>query len=269
MSSVPADPEAIAPSPARVGLVRRLVGLPVKLLDWCGAAGERHWLNVVTALVQIRANKARAALTTLGIIIAVTSTITVVSFVQGFGNYFTGMLRGFGTNMIFVIPEFPSGMRGRMLGRVVMDINDVRAVTARCDKVRRITPMIFTKATIEYGREKIDNVEMRGATGQFQSIRNSFVDRGRFFGPIDVEHGNHVCVIGRTVLERLEADDKIVGDYIFVNGERYLVLGLFEEKGEMMGDDQDNRIVIPYTAAIKGAPFFRLFLPFAVEASSE
>ena len=67
-------------------------------------------------------------------------------------------------------------MRGRMLGRVMMDINDVRAVVARCDKVRRISPVIFSSVTIEYGREKVDNVEFQGATEQFQTIRNFFVD---------------------------------------------------------------------------------------------
>ena len=58
--------------------------------------------NVATALVQIWANKARSLLTVLGIIIAVTSIITVVSMVEGFGNYVTSFLRGLGTNMMVV-----------------------------------------------------------------------------------------------------------------------------------------------------------------------
>ena len=114
------------------------------------------------------------------------------SLVQGFGNYVTDMLRGFGTNMVFVLPEFPSGMRGRMLGRVLMDLEDVRAVSARCDKVRRITPLLFSRATIEYGREKAENIELEGASEQFQTIRNFFVDEGRFFGPIEVDQGEAI-----------------------------------------------------------------------------
>ena len=253
----------------RKGWLRRVVWLPIVLTDWIAGSAERLLQNILTALVQIWANKVRAMLTTLGIIIAVTSTITVVSLVQGFGNYMTDMLQGFGTNMIFVIPEFPSGMRGRMLGRVVMDIDDVRAVGSRCDKVRRISPMTFGQAEVEYGREKVAGIEMRGATEQFQTIGKFFVDKGRFFSPIDINHGSQVCVLGRAVLDRLQADEKILGDHVFINGQRYLVLGLLEEKGAMMDEDQDEIVIIPYTTAIKMTPFFRQFLPFVVEASSE
>ena len=85
--------------------------LPLKLLNWLYGVGFTLYQNVITALVQIWANKGRAMLTTLGMIIAVTSTITVVSFVQGFGNYVTDMLRGFGTNLMFVVPTAPPALK--------------------------------------------------------------------------------------------------------------------------------------------------------------
>ncbi|MFQ5462375.1 MAG: ABC transporter permease, partial [Phycisphaerae bacterium] len=149
------------------------------------------------------------------------------------------------------------------------DIQDIRAVSSRCDKVRRITPIVFSGASVEYGREKVDNIEVQGATDQFQSIRNFFVDRGRFFGPMEVERGAQVCVLGRDVLRQIEADESIVDDYIYLNGLRFHVLGLLESKGTMMGNSQDALIMIPYTTAIKLNPFFRRWLPFAVEATSE
>ena len=99
---------------------------PVRVAGWFVGSCGRHWQNIVAALIQVWANKARSLLTTLGIIIAVTSTITVVTLVQGFGNYMTGFLRGLGTNMMFVVPHNPGGRDGRMLGRVLMDIDDVR-----------------------------------------------------------------------------------------------------------------------------------------------
>jgi len=237
--------------------------------DRLGGSFQRQWQNILTALVQIWANKARSVLTTLGVIIAVTSTITVVSFVEGFGNHVTGMLRGFGTNMVFVIPQFPSGSHGRMLGRVVMDIDDIRAVTAQCDKVRRITPMIFTRATVEYGREKAENLEMRGASEQFQTVRNLFVDKGRFFSPIEVDRGAPVCAIGRGVTDLIQADEEIIGEHVYINQIRFRVLGLLERKGEMMGQRPDNLVIIPYTTAIKMQPFMRQFMPFVIEATDE
>jgi putative ABC transport system permease protein len=246
-------------------VVTPLWRLPVLL----GAMADRHWQNILTALVQIWVNKARALLTTLGIIIAVTATIAVVSIVQGFGKYVTDMLRGFGTNMIFVIPWNPSGMHGRMVGRVTLDINDVRAVGAECDKVRRISPLIFASVTVEYGREKALDIRMRGTSEQFQSIRQFFVQHGRFFGPIDVDNGAYVCVLGHDMLELLRCDESIVGNYLFLNGQRFLVVGLLEKKGEMMGESQDQLVVIPYTTAIKMVPYARYFMAFMVEATVE
>jgi putative ABC transport system permease protein len=171
--------------------------------------------------------------------------------------------------MVIVIPQFPSGMQGRMIGRVMMDINDVRAVAARSDKVRRIAPLLFYSTTVEYGREKVENVDLRGSTEQYQTIRNYFVDKGRFFSPIEVDQGANVCVLGRDVLKRLEAGEQIVGDYLFLNGIRFKVLGLLEAKGDMMGESQDQSVLVPFTTAIKLQPFLRQFMPFILEATSE
>jgi len=249
--------------------LRFVTALPLRFGDWLAGSFERHWQNIVAAFVQVWANKARSVLTTLGIIIAVTSTITVVSFVQGFGNYVTDMLRGFGTNMMFIMPYNPGGRQGRMLGRVMIDIEDVRAVGAQCDKVRRVSPMLFSNVTVEYGRQKIENIELQGATEQFQTIRNFFVDEGRFYGPIDLDNGAYVCVLGADILTRLEVDRGIIGDHVFLNGERFKVLGVLEKKGAMFGDNQDQFVIIPYSTGLKMFPFMSMFMPFVVEATSE
>lgn len=244
-------------------------GVLGRAIDGIGGFGARHWQNVVTAFVQIWANKARAILTTLGIIIAVTSTITVVSFVQGFGNFLTEMIRGFGTNMVFVLPYSPTDERSMMLGRVLMTTDDVRDVEARCDKVRRATPLTFSNVTVEYGRKKLKDIPLRGATESFQPIRTFFAEKGRFFGPTEVETDQYVCVLGREMLRLLECDEGIVGDHIFLNNQRFLILGILETKGKMMGENQDNVVVIPYTTALKLEPLLKYFLPFVIEATSE
>ncbi len=246
-----------------------MFGALVRPIDWIAGLAGRHAQNIGTAFVQIWANKGRALLTTLGIIIAVTSTITVVSMVQGFGNYVTDMLRGFGTNMLFVFPYSPSDEHGMMLGRVVLDLQDVRAVGARCDKIRRITPLVFNNATVEFGRQKIADIPLRGATEEYQPIRRFFVDKGRFFSPIEVDEAAYVCVLGRDVLRLLQCDEHVVGEHVYLNGQRFLVLGLLEAKGTMMGESQDKVILIPYTTAIKLSPMSQYFMPFMAEATGE
>jgi putative ABC transport system permease protein len=261
----PSGADAMQPG----GRLRRLAGALWRALVFLAAVLDRHEQNVLTALVQLWVNKARALLTTLGIIIAVTSTITVVSIVQGFGDYVSNMLRGFGTNVIFIIPRLPPGMHGRMLGRVTLDIDDVRAVGAECDKIRRISPLVFSQVTVEYGREKAEGIEFRGTSEQFQSIRRFFVGQGRFFGPIEVDSGAYVCVLGCEMLELLRCDESIVGGHVFINGQRFLVTGVLEKKGDMMGENQDRIVLIPYTTAVKMFPYSRYFMAFMVEATAE
>lgn len=268
-NSMAAESRLESPAHGVYSVIGAIVSAPVRFGTWFGGRIGRQWQNILTALVQIWANKARSVLTTLGIIIAVTSTITVVSLVQGFGDYMTNMLRGFGTNIMFIVPWMPSGMQGRMLGRVLLDVDDVRAVGAECDKVRRISPMIFMPVTVEYGRNKATDIEFQGVTEQFQTIRNFFVDQGRFFGPIDVDQGTYVCVVGREVLKLLEADESIVGDYIYINQLRVLVLGILESKGNFMDENQDKIILMPFSTVLKMYPFLAYFMPFIVEATSE
>ncbi len=239
------------------------------LRGWVGGTIVRNVQNVITALVQIWANKGRSILTTLGIIIAVTSIITVVSFVEGFGNYMTKMLRGFGTKYMIVHPYDPNW--DEFGGRTVrLDIRDIEAVRTECDKISRISPLIYThRAVVTYGREIATDIPIRGATEQYQIIRNFFVDAGRCFGPIDVENGAYVCVMGRTLLKHLECDDSIVGEYIHIDDARFQVVGLLESKGSFMDDDQDETILIPYTTAANLYPDRRESMPFLAEARDE
>ncbi|MCC7291753.1 MAG: ABC transporter permease [Phycisphaerales bacterium] len=225
--------------------------------------------NVLTAFVQIWANKVRSLLTVLGIIIAVTSIIVVVSFVQGFGEYVTNFLRGLGTNLMVVYPESQRGPRGERLRPAEMHIQDVQAVTELCSSVQRTTPIVWTRAAVEYGRERLDGVELVGAAEQFQPIRNFYCDVGRFFGAMDVENAAQVCVIGRETLRKLEADEGILNEFIHLDGQRFRVIGILETKGSFMGENQDDQILMPWTTGVKMYPMFRDYMAFYVEAVEE
>ena len=225
--------------------------------------------NIVTALIQIWSNKIRSLLTVLGIIIAVTSIISVVSMVEGFGSYVTNFLRGLGTNMMVVYPERVRGPHGEYLRPAEMTIEDIQAVDARATAVRRTSPVIFARATIEYGRQQLTGIDLRGTNEFFQPIRNFYADIGRFFGAVDTDAGAPVCVLGREVLRKLECDESLVGDFVHIDSQRFRVIGLLKSKGSFMGDNQDEMIVIPWTSALKMYPFRRNYLAFYVEAISE
>ena len=251
-------------------MMRRLLNTPERV--WRGIAGKvsRGLQNVLTALVQIGANKGRSFLTTLGIIIAVTSTITVVSIVQGFGQFMTDKVRGYGTQFMVVRPYTPPELRRAGMGRVTLDMDDVRAVQFECTGVNRLSPFVYTHdAEITYGVEKAKDIPVRGVSEHYQTIRSYFVDAGRFFGPVDVDHAANVVVLGRTLLKLLESDESVVGDHVYIDGMRFLVVGLLASKGAAMEEDQDKTVMIPYTTAIKLYPRRRTSVFFLAEAASE
>ena len=250
-------------------MIRFIVNIPLRF--WRAVTGNvsRGLQNILTALIQIAANKGRSILTTLGIIIAVTATITVVSVVQGFGQHMTSMVQGYGTQFMVVRPYTPPELHRAGMGRVTLDMADVNAVRSECGAVGRLTPFVYThNAEINYGVEKAEDIPVRGVTEQYQTIRNFFVDSGRFFGPVDVDNAAEVMVLGRTVQKMLEADDSIVGDHVLMDGRRFLVVGLLASKGSLMGEDQDETVMIPYTTAFTMYPERRTQVLFLAEATS-
>lgn len=251
-------------------MIRSLVSIPFAFARWAYNTCARNAQNILTALVQIWVNKGRSILTTLGIIIAVTSTITVVAFVQGFGNYMTGMVRGYGTQFMVVRPLNWDEWRETGQGRVTLDVDDIEAVRTECPHVKRLSPFIYSEtAEVAYGLEKVKAVPVRGVTEHYQVIRNYFVDAGWFFGPIDVETAANVIVLGRTVLKQLQCDESIIGQYVYLDERRFLVTGVLEAKGSMMGHDQDLTVMIPYTTAINLYPGLRHSIPILAEATGE
>ena len=222
--------------------------------------------NSATALVQIWGNKVRSVLTVLGIIIAVTSTITVVSVVQGFGNYVTDFLKGIGTNSMWV---YPQQINRHSTQRAVLNLDDLNAVARQSTKLGRITPMIFSRANVEYGRELAEDMQLRGIGADFQAIHTRYVDVGRFLSPTDIENTTQVCCLGRDLLDKLRCDESIVGEYVLIDGQRFLVIGLIEEKGSFAGESLDNLVLIPYTAGLKMYPYLKDFVLILTEAVDE
>lgn len=225
--------------------------------------------NVQNALEQLWSHKLRSVLTVLGIIIAVTSTITVVGVIQGFTAYVSDFLQGLGTNAMWVWPERPPGEAGKRLGRVELDENDFEALALGCPAIARISPLIRRQGIkFRVGRDEIA-VPLEGTSSDYHAIRNMPVDVGRPFAVIDVERAHHVCVIGREVMRKLNLDEGVIDQTVLINNQRFRVVGILAEKGSFLGDSQDNLVLIPYTMAFKMFPAARRFMAVSAQAVSE
>ena len=225
--------------------------------------------NVRNAVEQLWSHKLRSLLTVLGIVIAVTSTITVVGVIQGFTGYVSTFLQGLGTNAMWVWPERPAGEAGKRLGRIELDTRDVDAIAGGCSAVRRVSPLIRRQnVALRLGREEL-SVPLEGVSAEYHPIRNFQVEVGRPFAVADVERAHHVCILGRDVLNKLNADDDIVGRTILLDRQRFEVIGLLQEKGSFLGSSQDNVVLIPFTMALKMYPSAIHKVALTAQATSE
>ncbi|OGL49803.1 MAG: hypothetical protein A2161_17770 [Candidatus Schekmanbacteria bacterium RBG_13_48_7] len=223
--------------------------------------------NINVALKGIWSNKMRSLLTTLGIIIGVMAVIGVVSIIQGFSHAINDFFQSMGANVMWVTPHRPPGEKGEKLGDIELTYDDIMAIAKYCPAVQSVSPVIFKGLVdVKYMDQSAKN-ELLGTTPEFQFNRNFFVEKGRFFSEVDMELRKNVCVLGRDILENLDIDESILGDYIKIEGWRFKVIGILEKKGNILDQSQDDLILIPIQTAAKMYGKYRLKYVFAFVSS--
>ncbi|MFO0944356.1 MAG: ABC transporter permease [Planctomycetota bacterium] len=220
--------------------------------------------NLITALEQLLANKLRSLLTVLGVIIAVTSTVVVVSVIDGFSGYVTTFLQGLGTNVMWVIPQ--RSIDDPYSLPAELGIDDIEEVAGTCDAIEKVAPFTEKRLVVRLA-DRETTVGVTGTTSEYLAIRNYRVDVGECFGPVDSDARNSVCVLGREVVDRLGANESIVGQYVTIDNKRFLVVGLLERKGSFLGESFDAVVLIPHTTFLKRYPIHGRFLAFMAQAT--
>jgi len=206
---------------------------------------ENLWL----ALRSLWAHKMRSFLTTLGIIIGVGAVITVVSLVQGFSQVITREVEGLGANSIIVESHRPPGKEGEKLARVEMTLADGEAVVAVSRYVDAVAPLVQNFEKVKAG-EEIAQYPVLGTTPIFQDLRNYYVEQGRFFAAVDDRERLRVCVLGHGVLKDLKLPANPMGRELQIGPQSFRVIGVMEPKGQLLGQDLDKFVMIPFGTAV-------------------
>ena len=196
--------------------------------------------TIKTAISSLGANKLRAGLALLGIVIGVTAVITLMSIGRGTTEQITGIIQGLGTNLLFVQPE---GDGQLTLGDADALVDPVYAPT-----VLASAPEIRTFATLVAGRENT-NAQVVGVTPVYLTARNLDLASGMFIKSQHVDNRDEVIVLGSNVAEQLFQNRDPVGEYVRVNARRYRVIGLLESQGGGGFGTFDTQVLIPITTA--------------------
>jgi putative ABC transport system permease protein len=213
--------------------------------------------SFVMALRSLRVHKLRSVLTTLGIIIGVTTVITMMSLTEGLKKSVEEELSVLGSDT-FYVDKFPaiitSGKQWRQYARREdLTYQDALAIQEICPSVKTVAADIelYPGEMIKYRGESTDRVPIWGVTETYLGVYSYYVEWGRFITPVDVEHRRKVCVLGNDVVEKLFPYEDPLGKYVRSGPHRFLVVGVLEEKGSFMGGSQDNLVMIPLTTLQK------------------
>jgi putative ABC transport system permease protein len=196
----------------------------------------------------LSANKMRALLTMLGVIIGVAAVIIMMAVSAGTEATIAEQINGLGANLIFVSQSFgrnmPSPGGGGNTGGLTYD--DALAVAEQVTGALGVSVEQNSSQTVKYGNVSVDSVEILGTTPDFPSVREVAVAEGRFFNAVEVERATKVAVLGSGLAKELFGDADPIGEKITVGSTTKLtVIGVMAEKGSVSGQDWDSRLYTP------------------------
>src|SRR5581483_7729295 len=213
----------------------------------------------------------RSILTVLGAMIGVASVIAVVSLVQGMQYKISKDLQDIGSSFIEVYPD-PGDQRNPFLQKLPdLTVDDAAAVRKGTTAVREFTPTFIASAQMKFGDARHQS-QMYAVNDTYQEVVNHWVERGRFFMPLDEEGKKRVCTVGLEVVNSLRLGNEPVGKVIQINDVAFTVVGVMEKKGGTFGNNQDDIVLIPFSTAtaIYGSDNMRkLVLAFQMRSNSD
>jgi putative ABC transport system permease protein len=200
-------------------------------------------------------NKARAALTMLGIIIGVSAVIIMVSIGQGAQASVQAQIESMGTNLLFVSAgaQNVGGVRSGTgdNGTNTLTVEDLDAIKREVPSVSMVSPMINARAQLVAANQNW-STSVQGVSEQFPEIRKWAVGSGDFFTDADVRSASRVIVVGQTIADNLFPGQDAVGQTVRVQNMPFRIVGVMARKGQdSQGRDQDDTAFAPYTSVQK------------------
>ncbi|MCH8940321.1 MAG: ABC transporter permease [Chloroflexi bacterium] len=205
-----------------------------------------------TALSSIGANKLRAGLTLLGIVIGVAAVISLMSIGRGAQAAITERLEALGTNLLFVQPGAAS--QGNVFfgqgSASTLTLEDANALLdpVFAPSVAAVAPELRSNGQVVAGRENTFT-QVIGVTPSYPAVRNVEIGSGDFISRGHVDNRSEVVVLGSGVSETLFGFRDPVGQTVRIDGRRFEVIGVLESQGGGAFGSFDDQVLVPITTA--------------------
>lgn len=227
-------------------------------------------LNI--AFNALRANKLRSGLTFLGIMIGVTSVMTIISALEGMMGSIESQLARLGPSTFVVarlgmITSHEQFLEAIKRKRFNMEMYDY--IEDGCTLCEKTAARVYSSSRVKYKNNSLRRVTTVGASAPIIDIVDIEVEEGRFYSYEDELYRRRVVFIGATIQEELFEGVDPLGKDIRINGTKYTVIGIAKKQGSSMGNNPDNFVMIPLSTFAKqfGDPN-QMSLSFLVKAIS-
>jgi putative ABC transport system permease protein len=209
------------------------------------------------AATSLNASKLRSFLTLLGVILATTTLIVVMSMVHGMDVYIAEQVSDMGTDgfqvqRIPLLGEFdPKKYIELEKKNPKLNMDEYRFLLSHLTLVRELGVEADENVSVHCRGEVLDSVNLMGVTPNIAIVSNIQVAQGRFITNFEDQRRMSVAFIGNDVRERFFRDRDPVGKTIVVSGRPFEVLGTANKRGSVFGSSRDNFVIIPIGTFLK------------------
>jgi putative ABC transport system permease protein len=197
-----------------------------------------HGETVMVAFDALRANKVRAFLTMLGVIIGSASIVLVVTVALTGRQFVLGQIESIGSNLVYATNVVNPGDNAALsYGITLADVDAVRRGIPQVAEAAGTLDMV--SSVVVHGKEY--PVTLIGVTRGYQTIRNLVILRGRYFDNQEVESRNKVCLVTQDLANRVYPNQDVVGLPIQLGEFRFTIIGVFKERVATYGLSEIQR----------------------------
>jgi putative ABC transport system permease protein len=212
--------------------------------------------SVKMALDTLRTNKLRSGLTVLGIVIGVTTVITISSVISGLNNRVNDWVSSLGSNVFWVFHMPVIGVRPttEMLSRRKLNLDEVLElrklphVVAADGGFQHVGQFRVGAVSVKYQGKKVAGTRLQGSTVQIAQVTDLNFREGRLFTDEEDQRASHVCVLGYDTWQQLFGDESAVGKEVNVETGMYTVIGVVDKLKQPFGggkNPDDNKVYFP------------------------
>ncbi len=209
------------------------------------------------ALDSLRASKLRSFLTLLGIILATTTLIAVMSIINGMNLYIAENVSNMGADgfrvvrMAFIGNWDPKKFLEFQKKNPQLKVEEFEFLKSKATLVREIGLSASRSGTVTHGGETEESVSILGGTPNYAVINNYQVESGRFLTDVDNTHRLPSVFLGHDLTQRFFPNLDPIGKTVNIEGRPFEVVGTAKEKGSVFGQSQDNFVIIPIETYFK------------------